>query len=274
VTTLCAPLCDPGGADFRVRQAMLVFARRSQHLFATMTAPNLVTALPLARATSASAVHAELRRAILSLELLPGAILDERHLGERFGISRSPVREAMIRLAAERLVETSANRTATVSRFDIADLPGYFDARDFVYRLGARLAASNATDQQVAAIEAICRAGQESVDIAAYVSINRDFHIAIADAGGNRWLSQWTRGLLDKGQRILGLYLLDRIMAPDTGRDGTGDHHQLMFEAIAARDLQAADAAASADSEQLSIDLARWLTKRRLADFAFEAAAR
>jgi DNA-binding GntR family transcriptional regulator len=223
-----------------------------------------------AGATSAMAVHAELRRAILSLELLPGTVLDERLIGDRFGISRSPVREALIRLAAERLVETAANRTSTVARFDIADLPGFFDARDFVYRSGARLAARNATANDIAAIDQLCRAGQATRDVAAYVSINRDFHLAISQAGGNRILAEWTRSLLDKGQRILGLYLLDRITLLKDDSLGTGDHHRLIVDAIATGDVNAADAAAAEDSEQLCRDLAKWLTKRRLAAFSFD----
>lgn len=60
-------------------------------------------------------IYAELRRDILELRLAPGAVLDEMEISRRFGISRSPVREAIIRLTAEGLAQSLKNRGATVA---------------------------------------------------------------------------------------------------------------------------------------------------------------
>ena len=95
------------------------------------------------RGTGASYVHEQLKNRILHLELMPGTLLDETEISRQFGVSRSPVREALIRLSAEGLVQNFRNRTAIVAQFDIATLPSYFDAMQMLYRLGCRLAAHN-----------------------------------------------------------------------------------------------------------------------------------
>src|SRR5882724_6489848 len=95
------------------------------------------------RGTGASYVHEQLKDKILHLELMPGTLLDETEISKQFGVSRSPVREALIRLSAEGLVQNFRNRTAIVAQFDIASLPAYFDAMQLIYRLTARLASQN-----------------------------------------------------------------------------------------------------------------------------------
>jgi hypothetical protein len=86
------------------------------------------------RGTGASYVHEHLKNQILHLELMPGTLLDETEISKQFGVSRSPVREALIRLSAEGLVQNFRNRTAIVAQFDIANLPAYFDAMQLLYR--------------------------------------------------------------------------------------------------------------------------------------------
>src|SRR5882724_12235040 len=95
------------------------------------------------RGTGAAFVYDSLKAQILDLELQPGTLLDETQVSRQFGVSRSPVREALIRLSAEGLVQNFRNRTAIVAQFDIASLPAYFDAMQLLYRLSARLAAQN-----------------------------------------------------------------------------------------------------------------------------------
>src|SRR6202012_274442 len=85
------------------------------------------------RGTGAAYVHEQLKSRILHLELMPGTLLDETEISRQFGVSRSPVREALIRLSAEGLVQNFRNRTAIVAQFDIAALPAYFDAMQLLY---------------------------------------------------------------------------------------------------------------------------------------------
>src|SRR4030095_13154476 len=83
-------------------------------------------------------VYDTLRTEILALTLAPGQLLDETSLAERFGLSRSPVREALIRLAAEDLVVTLPNRSTIVAPIDLASFPKYVDALDIAQRMTSR----------------------------------------------------------------------------------------------------------------------------------------
>jgi DNA-binding GntR family transcriptional regulator len=91
------------------------------------------------------AYHA-IRGLIVSLELAPGAVIDERQLVERLAIGRTPVREALRRLAQERLVEVYPRRGMFVSGVDVRELARLSEVREVLEPEAARLAAERATD--------------------------------------------------------------------------------------------------------------------------------
>jgi DNA-binding GntR family transcriptional regulator len=224
-----------------------------------------MTSATLRGKTAAAIVYERLRGEILSTELAPGLVLDERRLAERFGVSRSPVREALIKLGAERLVETLANRTSIVAQFDIVSLPAYLVARDFVYRFSARLAAERRSEVDVARIESAMLAGEAAHDLATYVEGNRRFHLAIAEATGSPMLRHWTREALDRGQRVLALVASREAAEGGPHAMGRDDSHQAMFEAIRAEDAEAADRAAARDAKGLADGIALTLGRPALA---------
>jgi len=161
------------------------------------------------RGTGASYVYDSLKALILDLELKPGTLLDETLVSRQFSVSRSPVREALIRLSAEGLVQTLRNRTSIVAPFDIGALPAYFDAMQLLYRVSARLAAVNATPAQIEQLRYIVHQHEGALhrnDMRSMVRFNYDFHSAIAEMSDNPFITGWMRGLLDQGQRILRLY--------------------------------------------------------------------
>ena len=80
-------------------------------------------------------VYESLRRDILSLELRPGQLLDETSLADRFNLSRSPVREALIRLSGDDLVTILPNRSTIVSPLEISSIPKYVEALDLAQRI-------------------------------------------------------------------------------------------------------------------------------------------
>jgi len=211
------------------------------------------------RGTGADYVYESLKGQVLDLVLSPGTLLDETDLSKRFGVSRSPVREALIRLAAEGLVQTLRNRTSIVAPFDIAMLPGYFDAMQLLYRLTARLAATKpdaAKLKEIRQIEAAHEAALERGDMRAIVRHNRDFHTAIAEMSGNTYYVTWMGSLLDQGQRILRLYAHHR---DDSLSIDVLVHHRELIAAIAAGDPDAAEKAGLADANMLIRDFRRTL---------------
>jgi DNA-binding GntR family transcriptional regulator len=94
----------------------------------------------------ADKAYHEIRGLIVSLELAPGGVIDERELIGRLEIGRTPVREALRRLAQERLVEVYPRRGMFVTGVDVRELARLSEVREVLEPEAARLAAERATD--------------------------------------------------------------------------------------------------------------------------------
>src|SRR5581483_540246 len=103
----------------------------------------------------ADKAYHEIRGLIVSLELAPGAVIDERDLIERLGIGRTPVREALRRLALERLVEVYPRRGMFVTGVDVRQLARLSEVRAVLEPEAARLAAGRATDADREELDAL-----------------------------------------------------------------------------------------------------------------------
>lgn len=204
-----------------------------------------------ARGTGASAVYDALRADILNLKIAPGTLLDESELSRRFELSRSPVREALIRLSAEGLIQTLPNRSPVVTPFDIAQVPGFLDALELMYRVSCRLAAMYRTDAELKAIAAKAKQlerGYKDKDTVDQMRENREFHLLIAEAGGNPTYATWLGQLLDQGQR---LFRLSAFFEGDHSTKSSLSEHGAIVAAIEKRDLEAAELAGARDVDVL-----------------------
>jgi DNA-binding GntR family transcriptional regulator len=187
-------------------------------------------------------VYDALRTEILALTLAPGQLLDETSLAERFDLSRSPVREALIRLAAEELVVTLPNRSTIVAPIDLASFPKYVDALDIAQRMTSRLAAELRTDADLAIMASRQRKFEATIksgDHLAMSEANKDFHMAIAEAGRNPYFTAFYEKLLDQGRRMLHLHF-EFLERTHEGYLLTDEHHD-MLAAIKAKDVERAD---------------------------------
>jgi DNA-binding GntR family transcriptional regulator len=106
-------------------------------------------------ASLADRAYQAIREMIVSLELRPGAVIDERSLMERLGIGRTPTREALRRLALERLVEVYPRRGMFVTSVEIRDLASLAEVRSVLESHVARLAAQRATEDDRNALETL-----------------------------------------------------------------------------------------------------------------------
>jgi DNA-binding GntR family transcriptional regulator len=140
--------------------------------------------------TSAGRTVAAVRELILRGDFPAGARLGEVELAERLGVSRTPVREALGRLAAEGLIEIVPNRGARVTSWTVAELEGVFDLRTALEPRLTALAVPQATDTDTTALDELARAMLDvgtpgpDQDLDAIVPLNRDFHgrlVALAD---------------------------------------------------------------------------------------------
>jgi len=196
-------------------------------------------------------VYETLRNEIVELKLKPGSAMDEVQLSARFAMSRTPIREAMVRLLSEGLLVTLPNRATIVAQIDFLNLPHFFDALTLMYRVTTRLAAANHDADAMKAIEARQADFVAAVarrDALAMIATNRDFHLEIARAGGNAYYTDMFTRLLDEGRRILRLYYSSfNDMLP---RDYV-DEHEGLIAAIGRRAVDEADGLAAAHARQI-----------------------
>lgn len=216
------------------------------------------------KGTGVRFAYETLRDEILALVLEPGAVLDETLLAARFGMSRSPVREALIRLAGDDLVVTLSNRSTVVAPIDVQSVPKYVEALDIAQRMNTRLAAALRTETDLKAIAQRQRAFVSAARTGRHLDMseaNKAFHMAIAHAGRNPYLAAFYEKLLNQGRRMMHLH----FAYIDQGHDVLlTDEHDAMLAAIRARDVERADALAHAHTRQFRDSFLRFMSQNHL----------
>jgi DNA-binding GntR family transcriptional regulator len=198
--------------------------------------------------TGSARVYTKLREEILRVQLPPGSPLDEVGLSDRFEMSRSPIREALVRLSSEGLVVILPNRSTIVSPMDFQRIPEFLDALDLLQRVVTRLAALHCTPsdlkQIVKAQKGYERAIAESIasgDSLVMIEKNYDFHMTIAGAGRNQYFMDLYRRLLEEGRRMLHFHFEYEALDPDISVERMTVQHTQMVTAIEAHDADAAE---------------------------------
>ena len=218
------------------------------------------------RGSTAQVVYDDLKRSIIELTLQPGSPLDEVSLSEQFDMSRTPIREALVRLVAEGLVKTLPNRNTVVAAIDFEQLPIYFEALALMYRVTTRSAALHRREEHLVEIRSFEAAYADAVkqrDALKMIQANRDFHLAIAQAGGNTYFTTLFGRLLDEGRRILRLYYQsfdDRLPHQYV------EEHSEIVAAIEARDHDKADALAASHADQIVRQIQSYIRREGVID--------
>lgn len=150
-------------------------------------------------------VYSALRGEILTLTLKPGQYLEELVLEKRFGVSRTPIREALIRLQSDRLVKFAPNRGHYVETVSFDDVPRIFEALDLQQAAVLQLAALRRSErhiQQLRKTNDEYRSAGERNDHKAMAEINHDFHLLIARASDNSFLAEFYETMLNFSIRL------------------------------------------------------------------------
>jgi DNA-binding GntR family transcriptional regulator len=190
--------------------------------------------------TKSDYAYRQVRDRILSGELQPGAVIQQRDLASKIGISTTPLREALRRLKSEGLVELDAHRDARIAPLRVEEARDLLELRKSLDPLAAELAAQRRTNADIQAIRTAL-AGLEplpSQPAIGQLVAHRNFHAAIYRASHNDLLISALEGLWDKADRYRRLALqTDRGQA---ARDQKADEHQMLVDFIAAGDSEAA----------------------------------
>ncbi|MGI5401034.1 GntR family transcriptional regulator [Streptomyces sp. CA-135486] len=197
---------------------------------------NLVTARERLRDQVAHA----LRAALISGELRPGEVYSAPGLAEDFGVSATPVREAMLDLAREGLVEPVRNKGFRITEVNERDLDQYTEIRTLIEVPMVGRITRSASREDLEALrpvaEEIVRAAREH-DLIGYLEADRQFHLTLLGLTGNERLVE-TVGDLRKRSRLYGLTALDE-------RDQllpSAEEHLELLDLMLAGDAKAAEA--------------------------------
>lgn len=141
-------------------------------------------------------VYSATRARIMDGTLQRGARIHQEDLADELGVSRTPVREALRRLAAEGLVEMRTNRGARVADVGRDDMNAAYEARLVVEPGAARLAAQLAAPGPLARMRAAVSAQRRAIpSVSRSFEANREFHLALVEASGNPFLLQFAERL-------------------------------------------------------------------------------
>lgn len=180
---------------------------------------------PIESASVVGLAYEQIRAMILTGAIEPGERLGQVELAETLGISRTPVREALRRLAGEGLVIARTNHGFRVAEISIDEVMRRLEIRLLLEPGIARLAAERASEDDLAAIGDAIDREERATDAAGVHDASRDFHLAVARATGNDDLvrtlaAQW---IVEIGRRLLAR----RAAAPDWRPRDVAEHAEI-----------------------------------------------
>jgi len=216
---VCVRAPAPRAAIDDPAAAANAYARFEDWMDATMAGTKTRKPATQRTAKGGAASHAyDVLRAEIIQTLAPGSPLDEEVFA-RLGLSRTPGREAIARLAGERLVELSPNRSARVAPVGMTEIREHIEGLDVMQRLVTRWAAARRTDEEMVLIDLERRAFEAAVlarDGVALTEANWRFHNAIGAACRNSIFEGCYRQILTEGLRIDRLAMFREAFAPAT----------------------------------------------------------
>ena len=176
-------------------------------------------------------VYAELRRRIVTLDLPPGASLSENELAAQLSVSRTPVRESLILLADEGLVQIFPKLGSFVARIDPERVADAQFVREAIELANIPTAVAQADDPAIAELRKLIAAQRESVDVNAFFELDELFHRSLLAAGGhgNAWRTVVAATAhLDRARRL--------GMTSESSIQALTDEHAAVVDAVAEHD--------------------------------------
>lgn len=185
--------------------------------------------------TSSDSVYMELRGKILSRELKPAQRLLEVKIANEMGVSRTPVREALRRLANEGLVKIVPNSGARVASPSSHEMDNSYSVREYLENMSVELACRTGMDKRtLERLDGLVRDGDaayDAGDVDAFLAANNDFHRIIAEAGKNYVLSEYVDNIIQRTNVYI--YFYSKFVESENKSSG---EHRAILRAIAQRD--------------------------------------
>lgn len=214
-------------------------------------------------ASAAERAYQHIKTGVMTRRYAPHDLLSEGQLADAVGVSRTPIREALLRLQSEGLLRLLPKRGALVLPVTADEERDVIETRRLVEQYAVRKAITDspgpALIERLTGHVAAMRAAAKRHDTAGYVRADRDFHAEIVAASGNAILVSLYQSLRERQLRMGVVNLLDEsgsAIDPVRYRDTLAEHDQIL-QAIAGRSLRAAEAAVTRHLDHAEHRLAR-----------------
>ena len=182
-----------------------------------------------------------LREQIFSKQIIPGSWLDEQSLAKQFGISRTPMREAIKVLASEGLITIKMRRGAYVTEVNRGDLEQIYTVLSLLESQAVKEVATKASEDELNLLDHLHHRLEKAAadrDIEQFFEINSKFHELIQEIAGNRWMN----GVIDDLRKVLKLHRRESLTSTGRIQNSLMEHREIL-KAILKRDELAAEAA-------------------------------
>lgn len=183
-------------------------------------------------------IVSSIRNAIINGQLKPGTRIAEPELAEKFGISRTPIREAFRQLETEGFISVIPRKGAIVASFSAQDVSNFYDLKMILEGYAARLATMTLTESEIDRMETVNRqmtAASGKKDLRRVLDLHNEFHDTFLRAAGNDRLHQIVQSMVAQFQR----YRL--ILAMPGKVEGAIDQHVEIIDAFRRRDPSLAE---------------------------------
>jgi DNA-binding GntR family transcriptional regulator len=196
----------------------------------------MASAVSLAPRALYEEVAEQLRQRIFRRELEPGSWIDEVKIAHEYGISRTPLREALKVLAAEGLITMKVRRGAYVTEVSETDLSDVYHLLSLLESDAAGVVAQKATDEQIKELQSL----HKELEAAAnnrdrFFALNERFHMRLLEIAGNRWRDQMVADL----RKVMKLNRHNSLLKAGRVKESMLEHRAIM-EALSKRDARSA----------------------------------
>lgn len=191
--------------------------------------------------SSSGEIYERLHADILSCEMPPGTQFRERQIAERFNVSKSPVRDALIKLQEQNLVQVIPRKGYRVTRISLTDARDLYEMRLILEREAIVRLIEQGSDDDLAELDAFRTISNKEVDH--WIQYNRSFHTRLALLCGNQRLARSGREVIEQFDRLTRVSVRNS-MRPDplsaAVLDARMEEHRAIIDAIQSRDKRKA----------------------------------
>ena len=178
-------------------------------------------------------VFDQIREDILACRLKPGSLIQEKDLATRYSVSKSPVRDALLRLQEQGLIEVIPRKGYRILPISMGDARELYEIRLLLEKTCIKRVVNIATTEDLNTLNRF-RSADENGGLAKWVTYNRDFHRAIANLSGNTRLTKMTHDVIDQFDRLTFTGVFTE--QSDVLSEQLVDEHCNIIDAIQARD--------------------------------------